>query len=581
MIQLINLTKKFGNSTIFNNVNLTISTCGIHAIVGESGSGKSTLLNILAGYEPTTDGTLKVEGKIATIFQNYELISELNVRDNIYLPLELNKDNFEDAEMIISLLGLASLLDHYPNELSGGQQQRVGIARALFQNPTIILCDEPTESLDQENKKIVMDLLKKLSSKCIIVLVTHDLSIISQYADAIYRIADYSIKAEKENGGIIIPQIVSSPSINIKKVHIYLNKIIIKRTILFSLLISLLTMSLVTLYSIKREMFQEPTTFDAISPNSIYVSVNEELYDFSKLGISASPRIEFLTMEYDKEYYRPLMVAYKPNELSIEGEEPNELEVVINQNLAKKFSHSMIGETITLSYRIKSLERRLEMKVVGVIEESDIDKDALYYNYRGVNAYLESQRVNTTLEDIKTEADWIETFTQYFEIVVPYEKIGEVYAKMESESDLLYESPLYDKRIEEKRQGSMYEITFNIVVALLFVGIVLITVLYGNMDTKKYKKNCSIFITLGVPVNIVKEVYIRTKIYIFTGIFILFMVLHQLVWLLSKGTLSITLYPMISIMLASVYVLYSLVYASSIASLQKDKINDNLKETSE
>lgn len=121
----------------------------------KSGSGKSTLLNILAGYEEIDSGQRIIDKDIhiTSIFQTYELINELTVYENLKMLEDIyNEDVSMDS--IMQQLGLQEIKDHYPYELSAGQQQRVGIARALMQKPQVIICDEPTESLDIENKKL-------------------------------------------------------------------------------------------------------------------------------------------------------------------------------------------------------------------------------------------------------------------------------------------------------------------------------------------------------------------------------------------------------------------------------------------
>ena len=128
-----------------------------------------------------------------TIFQNYELIDQLNVYDNI----TLGKEFPEGSESMLEVLQLKDLLKQYPSELSGGQKQRVGIARALIHQPSIVCCDEPTESLDIENRHIVMDLLKQYSQDHIVIMATHQKEAVDQYADHVIRIVDHGLVFEE------------------------------------------------------------------------------------------------------------------------------------------------------------------------------------------------------------------------------------------------------------------------------------------------------------------------------------------------------------------------------------------------
>lgn len=192
MIEIKGLRKSFGDQLIFEDLNIDIDRCGLYGIVGSSGSGKSTLLNMIFKNEPCDEGSIIVDGTVAMIHQNYELIDELNVLTNI----TLYRKNLKNLNKIIKYLGLKELLSHYPKELSGGQAQRVGIARALVFDPDIILCDEPCESLDIDNKIIVMDMLKKLSQDKIVIMVSHDQEMVEKYCDVIFTIKDNDIQQD-------------------------------------------------------------------------------------------------------------------------------------------------------------------------------------------------------------------------------------------------------------------------------------------------------------------------------------------------------------------------------------------------
>lgn len=181
-----------------------------YAIMGNSGSGKSTLLNCLGLLDEIDNGEIVINNinvsclsddqmsefrrnKIGFIFQDYYLNPNMKAYENVMLPLFLNKNISEKekkqkAIKILESLGLKDRVNHFPKELSGGEQQRVAIARALINNPDIILADEPTGNLDDENEKKIFALLKKISKKgkCVIV-VTHN-SIIKNYADKVINL---------------------------------------------------------------------------------------------------------------------------------------------------------------------------------------------------------------------------------------------------------------------------------------------------------------------------------------------------------------------------------------------------------
>ena len=199
MITIKNLSKVFRTEEVetkaLSEVSLTINQGDFVSIMGPSGSGKSTLLNIVGLLDSATGGSyqllnqemvgLKEKQKskvrkenIGFIFQNFNLIDELSVYDNIELPLIYNNvpsaERKQKVEAIAEKLNISHRLKHYPQQLSGGQQQRVAVARALINDPKIILADEPTGNLDSKNGNEVMELLTDLHANgATILMVTH------------------------------------------------------------------------------------------------------------------------------------------------------------------------------------------------------------------------------------------------------------------------------------------------------------------------------------------------------------------------------------------------------------------------
>ena len=193
-----------------NNVNIQIKQGEFVAIIGKSGSGKSTLLHMLGGLDTPTKGNVVLSGKdmyqmnedklavfrrrkIGFIFQAFNLVSSINVWENIVLPLGLDGRKVDEAHVndIISTLGIENRIHNLPNTLSGGQQQRVAIARALVARPEILFADEPTGNLDSKTSDEVIALLKMTAKKYgqTIVMITHD-DEIAQVADRILIIED-------------------------------------------------------------------------------------------------------------------------------------------------------------------------------------------------------------------------------------------------------------------------------------------------------------------------------------------------------------------------------------------------------
>lgn len=215
-----NLSKKYGRGeaqiVALDKVSISVEKGEFVSVMGASGSGKSTLLNLLGGLDDPTEGKvfyyntdleqmenifdrndeMLSEFRLRTagfIFQSYNLVPELTVRENILLPKAIAMEEQDDDRMkeIVERLGLSDRLDYLPCQLSGGQQQRTAIARALVNQPEILLCDEPTGNLDSRSGEKVMELLKMLNSeyKITIIMITHDPLLAGQTTRTI-RISD-------------------------------------------------------------------------------------------------------------------------------------------------------------------------------------------------------------------------------------------------------------------------------------------------------------------------------------------------------------------------------------------------------
>jgi putative ABC transport system ATP-binding protein len=224
MIKIKNLSRVFRTeevqTTALSEISLTINQGDFISIMGASGSGKSTLLNIVGLLDSASSGSyqllnqemigLKEKEKssarkenIGFIFQNFNLIDELSVYDNIELPLIYNKvsssERKKKVETIADKLGISHRLKHYPQQLSGGQQQRVAVARALINDPKIILADEPTGNLDSKSGNEVMELLTDLHANgATILMVTHS-NYDASFSQKTILMKDGMILSEKTN----------------------------------------------------------------------------------------------------------------------------------------------------------------------------------------------------------------------------------------------------------------------------------------------------------------------------------------------------------------------------------------------
>lgn len=224
ILSVRNLSKIYGDSNnqviALDNVSFDVEAGEFIAIIGASGSGKSTLLHQIGGVDHPTSGQVIInntdiytlnENKLAIfrrneiglIYQFYNLIPVLNVKENITLPLQLAHQKIDKTRFInlVEQLGLSNRLDHLPNQLSGGQQQRVSIARALINQPSIVLADEPTGNLDSKNSDEIINLLKEANEQYhqTIIIITHDENI-AKLAKRVITIKDGQIICDQKRG---------------------------------------------------------------------------------------------------------------------------------------------------------------------------------------------------------------------------------------------------------------------------------------------------------------------------------------------------------------------------------------------
>ena len=221
ILKVKNLCKNYGKGETlvkaFDNVSFSVEKGEFVAIVGASGSGKSTLLHLLGGVDRPTSGSIVIDGEdiyklnetnlaifrrrqVGLIYQFYNLIPILNVKENITLPILLDGKVVDEAYLneLIETLDLQNRVNHLPNELSGGQQQRVSIGRALMNHPAILLADEPTGNLDSKASRDIVELLKLSNKKYkqTIIMITHDHNL-ALNADRIITIDDGKIVSDE------------------------------------------------------------------------------------------------------------------------------------------------------------------------------------------------------------------------------------------------------------------------------------------------------------------------------------------------------------------------------------------------
>lgn len=233
MIELKGVGKTYqsrhsSDTKALEDINLLFGTSGLVFIVGKSGCGKSTLLNLLGGLDVPSSGEILLNGKsisrlqkdesdayrntyVGFVFQDFNILEQYNVYENIELALKLQNKNLSLQEMdeLLRLLDLEGLEKRKINELSGGQKQRVAVARALIKHPQMILADEPTGNLDAASSTQIFEILKEISKRQLVIVVSHDLESAEHYADRIIKVADGKIVSDTAPSSEVVEKEVS------------------------------------------------------------------------------------------------------------------------------------------------------------------------------------------------------------------------------------------------------------------------------------------------------------------------------------------------------------------------------------
>lgn len=227
MLEIQNIVKTYrtkGNSyPVLKGITVTVPNGAFVAVMGPSGSGKTTLLNVMSGFIGADGGSVILDGqniltgsenelseirqhKLGFVFQDFMLLNGLTIRENIFLPQIIvgksAKEMEHDTKKLLSLFGISDIANKYPVEVSGGQKQRASIARALSNNPSIILADEPTGNLDSRSSSAVIEAFRNAKEKmgATIFMVTHD-AFAASYADKVIALKDGIVFGELNRRG--------------------------------------------------------------------------------------------------------------------------------------------------------------------------------------------------------------------------------------------------------------------------------------------------------------------------------------------------------------------------------------------
>lgn len=496
MIRLRNINKKFNENPIYIDANYRFKDKSLTCFLGASGSGKTTLLNLIAGFDRDYSGEIDVAGiklnslsmndlckyrfnNVGFVFQQYNLLKGYTTLENVLMGIYLKstigeKEKEKRAIEILIKLGLKPQINQNIETLSGGQKQRVSIARALINDPKIILADEPTGALDSEASKSIMEILKEISKERTVVIITHDEEV-ATYADEVIELEDYDINlVSKVNEEITLTNEnieLNSNRIENEKARLNSNiatklslknfRIHIFKYIMAALIIAFGCTAFVGALGSKNitnnviDNFKEKNIFYNKGQIPVYDNgkvVNKDIKSiFDKLNsmkninnIYYQYNLENLKVTYNESIFD--MMIKVPTAISKESMAYGNMpidganEIVLSSNVASRLiknAEELVGKKIALEYKNKSGESEsVELTVSGLtnsqyqdfIVSTDIEKD-IYTKYNideenpaaisfDINNFEEIISVDKELRDSKialfTKAREVEAFEKSF-----------------------------------------------------------------------------------------------------------------------------------------------------------------------
>lgn len=500
-LKLENITKKYKDETVLDNISLEINKPGIYYIKGKSGSGKTTLFNVIAGFEKY-EGIREVSPnvQIAFIFQTYELIDELTVEENLRLVQDVfNCYNDE----VIKQLGVNHLFTHYPNELSGGERQRVGIARALMIHPQVILCDEPTVSLDLENRVIVLELLKQLSQECVVLISSHNEQEISIYTDYIYEIRDKKLIELKSKDDHVKTEMKALPQLHIQSLKPYFSKLLPTQKKILCLSFMILGLLGMLGIQIERQIFHPPIQDHVLNAYTLYI--NE--YG-STMG---TPLVSFGPMIINDKYKQVSIYPYVQNH-NYSPITLKDNEVVVNEAFAKLLSsqyEQVIGQKLNASYRLDGEDYEYTFIIKKVIEE-ETQTPQVYYSYENLMNVLKQTYYSSK---VPTQYDYLLKNASLYQQEYTQDNYQTNYEHYSNRKDMsVYNSVLtpYENHQSEMR-------IYHIVSLVAIVGVIIVGIVFQLYQEKKYmtamKYRLSVFSSLSIPLSYTKKYAFQTVLY--------------------------------------------------------------------
>ncbi len=395
MLKIKDLSKKYDQQIILDNINIEFKEKGFYVLLGESGAGKSTLLKMISLFEEPTHGEIIYQGKnilenksnvigekrntmFSYIFQEFNLIEYLTVKENLMLVEHRDVNQIKE---VLEKFGLGAYLEQEVSKLSGGERQRVTIARAILRDTPILIADEPTGNLDQKNSEEVIKILEEVSKTKLVIMVTHNESLLDQHVDYIYRIDNHKLILEQDQHKIYKQEVDVKQHMDIKDkldkntlvktiVHNYANtrlKYLIS-ILIISIFMMVTILSFGILLSDNNKMYYEYIVKNEekyilvdedrryVSPESILQLESDELRTYIESSIDVDINIQNYLLIHIEKLSLDNSLTLNGNEISISEKIANEFLIYYSEQF--KDIDELIGQSINIenhNYLIKTI----------------------------------------------------------------------------------------------------------------------------------------------------------------------------------------------------------------------------------
>ena len=559
MVILKNLFKSFGEVKICDDVNYTFREKGLTCFFGPSGSGKTTIFNLIAGFDRSYKGEIEVNdsklnglsiedlckyrfNNIGFIFQNYNLFKGYTALENVLMGIHLESDITEGEKLkraldLLNSLGLEEQKNQKIETLSGGQKQRVSIARALINEPNLILADEPTGALDSESTKAIMEILKDISKTKQVIMISHDEDVL-EYADEVIELDDNKIKVifkkEKDHEEVAIAYEVgdgkikkepkldnkTAKSISLKNFKIHMFKFILAAVIIAfgssafvaSLSTKKITNNIINDFKTKNFFYNIGTVPTLINGEKVTEDISE-LYD----DIKANENLENVYYQYDLENLKikngdksidipvkvPTAIA---KETMAYGNIPmtNKNEIAISSNVASRITDDikgLIGKEVIFEYINKDGESE-EVKVIVSGLTNSIYQDFILSDDLEGKIYENAQ--------IDKENPTAISFT-----VKDFEKIPDVEKELKS-NDIGVFTKANEVEAFQKSFTSLLKLYTVLSYLILIVGLVISAIILYRVTIERYTEIGTLG-ALGYTKSNINKIIFRESVY-FAGL---------------------------------------------------------------